>query len=40
MKNKASEWFTFLVMATVLVIFLGSILGIWIKEFWLGWVLQ
>jgi hypothetical protein len=40
MKDKAADQFAYITMAVLLILALGTVLGIWIKLFWLGWVLR
>jgi hypothetical protein len=36
--NKSGEIFAWLVVGPILLVIIGTLIGIWIKFFWIGWV--
>ena len=38
-KSKASAVFAYVVIGFFLTLIFGTLAGVWIKVFWLGWVL-
>ena len=38
--DKAGQVFANIILGWIVFIFLGTLTGIWIRLFWLGWVLK
>lgn len=40
MRDKSVDWIAVIIVGTIVAMVLGTMLGIWVRLFWIGWVLR